>query len=73
MELSREEELKAITYALAALATAMAFQDNSARFIADLKKIAQFHALNGDGPAAGLLAEIVEAVEYRVRSRPTEH
>ena len=66
MELTREQEMKAYTDALGALASAMAFQLDPIRFIADLKLWANRAHAAGHGPSAGLIDELVRTVEIRV-------
>lgn len=70
-ELSHEEELQAITDALAAIATAAARQLDAGRFVADLRLLADAADQAGKGPSAGLIDEISRGVERRLLTRKT--
>lgn len=59
-KLSDAEILTAVTYTLADIATAAARQLDPDRFVADLRLLAEYHARNGHGPAAGLLDELIK-------------
>ena len=68
--LARDEEMQAITNALGAVVAAVARQVDAARLIADLRVAADQYALDGKGPSAGLLDELVRNVESRILHKP---
>jgi hypothetical protein len=71
MELTREQEMKAYTDALGAIITVMAWQLDPIRLFADLKVLANLSEKAGHGPSAGLIDELVRAVEQRVLVKRT--
>jgi hypothetical protein len=66
MELTREQEMQAYTDALGAIVTAVAWQVDPIRLLADLKLLAGISAKAGNGPSAGLIDELARTVERRV-------
>jgi hypothetical protein len=66
MKLTHEEEMQAITDALAGIATAIARQIDADRFLADLNILAKAAEINGKGPSAGLLDAICHGVAARL-------
>lgn len=66
MKLTNEAVLQAMTDALGGLAVAMAKQVNAEQLAGDLRTLADEAAAMGHGPSAGLLDEMVRAVEKRV-------
>lgn len=73
MELSREQEMQAYSDALGAILTAVAWQLDPVRLLADIKALANFAEANGHGPSAGLIDTLAQTLENRVLKRPTEH
>lgn len=69
MKLTREEELQAYTDALGALVTAVAWQLDPIRLLADLKVLANVADKAGHGPSAGLIDELARTVEVRVLTK----
>ena len=67
--LTREEELQAYTDALGAIVTAVAWQLDPVRMIADLKLLSDFADRAGHGPSAGLIDELGRTIEHRVIGR----
>ena len=66
LRLTREEELQAYTDALGAIVTALAWQVDPVRLIADLKVLANIAENAGHGPSAGLIDKLGRTVEIRV-------
>ncbi len=66
MELTREQEMQAYTDGLGAIVTAVAWQVDPIRLVADLKVLANLADKAGKGPSAGLIDELVRTVEHRV-------
>lgn len=71
--MTHEEEMQAITDALGAIVTALAWQSDPIRLFADLQALAN-HAENaGHGPSAGLIDALARTVERRVLSPKGAH
>lgn len=65
MKLTNEDVLQAMTDALGALAIAVSRQVDAGQLAKDLRALADEANAIGHGPSAGLLDEMVRAVEKR--------
>jgi len=69
--LTREEELQAYSDGLFAIVTAVAWQLDPIRLIADFKLLADIAERAGNGPSAGLIDAFGHAIETIVIGKKT--
>lgn len=69
--LTREEELQAYSDGLFAIVTAVAWQLDPIRLVADFKLLADMADKAGHGPSAGLIDAFGRAIEARVIGQKT--
>lgn len=70
-KLTREEELQAYSDGLFAIVTAVAWQLDPIRLIADFKLLADIADRAGHGPSAGLIDAFGRTIEARVIGKKT--